>query len=398
MTHLDSQLYERLFGAFPVAIAVVNQQLIIQYSNRNFTKLFAVEADVAGLEIGRFLPFVELKNLIGRAGRDRKPKEAELKLRLPRGGSAFFKTAIIPFGSGGKLDSLFLLKLEDVSERVRLEEQLLHAEKQSAIGHMAATIAHELGNPLSIMITSLELLRDSLQQSHDEAPLCVASGLPLEFLGCSLQQSHSELEGHLEVIQQNVVRMHELLTSLSDMSGLGRFRLEREDIRKAVIPVLSFVGKMAEKSGITIKSDLACELPPCLIDVGQLRQVFLNLLKNALEAMPKGGTITVRCGYRPGLPVRPPAKARAGAHTQTGGVSKKGGLVTVEVEDTGIGVPSRDLETIFRAFYSTKQKGMGLGLSLCRGIIEKHGGRIRVESQESKGSCFIVEIPSDQAS
>jgi signal transduction histidine kinase len=154
---------------------------------------------------------------------------------------------------------------------------------------------------------------------------------------------------------------------------------------------------MAEKSGITIKSDLACELPPCLIDVGQLRQVFLNLLKNALEAMPKGGTITVRCGYRPGLPL--PARSLAGGRgTQTGRVSKKGGSVTVEVEDTGIGVPSRDLETIFRAFYSTKQKGMGLGLSLCRGIIEKHGGRIRVESQESKGSCFIVEIPSDQAS
>ena len=351
----DFQLYDSLFGAFPVALAVVNQELIIQYSNRNFTKLFAVEADIAGREIGSFLPFVEVKGLIGRAGRDRKPKEAELKLRLSHGGSAFFKTAIIPFGFGSELDSLFLVSLEDVSERVHLEEQLLQAEKLSAMGQMAATIAHELGNPLGIMITSLEFLR------------------------CSLQQSHSELEEHLEVIQQNVVRMHELLTSLSDMNGLGRFRLEREDILKAVIPVLSFVEKMAEKSGITIKSDLASELPPCLIDVRQLRQVFLNLLKNAIEAMPKGGTITVRCGYRPG------------------GISAKEGSVTVEVEDTGIGVPSRDLETIFKPFYSTKQKGMGLGLSLCKGIIEKHGGRIRVESQEGKGSRFIVEIPSDQA-
>ena len=351
----DFQLYDSLFGAFPVALAVVNQELIIQYSNRNFTKLFAVEADIAGREIGSFLPFVEVKGLMGRAGRDRKPKEAELKLRLSHGGSAFFKTAIIPFGFGSELDSLFLVSLEDVSERVRLEEQLLQAEKQSAIGQMAATVAHELGNPLSIMITSLEFLR------------------------CSLQQSHSELEGHLEVIQQNVLRMHELLTSLSDMSGLGRLRFEREDIRKAVIPVLSFVEKMAEKSGITVKSDLASALPPCLVDLRQLRQVFLNLLKNAMEAMPKGGTITVRCGYSPN------------------GISANEGAVTVEVEDTGIGVPSRDLETIFKPFYSTKQKGMGLGLSLCKGIIEKHGGRIRVESQEGKGSRFIVEIPSDQA-
>ena len=351
----DFQLYDSLFGAFPVALAVVNQELIIQYSNRNFTKLFAMEADIAGREIGSFLPFVEVKGLMGRAGRDRKPKEAELKLRLSHGGSAFFKTAIIPFGFGSELDSLFLVSLEDVSERVHLEEQLLQAEKLSAMGQMAATIAHELGNPLGIMITSLEFLR------------------------CSLQQSHSELEEHLEVIQQNVLRMHELLTSLSDMSGLGRLRFEREDIRKAVIPVLSFVEKMAEKSGITVKSDLASALPPCLVDLRQLRQVFLNLLKNAMEAMPKGGTITVRCGYSPN------------------GISANEGAVTVEVEDTGIGVPSRDLETIFKPFYSTKQKGMGLGLSLCKGIIEKHGGRIRVESQEGKGSRFIVEIPSDQA-
>ena len=368
----DFQLYDSLFGAFPVALAVLNHELIIQYSNRNFTKLFATETDIAGREIGSFLPFVEVKGLMGRACRDRKPKEAELKLRLFHGGSAFFKTVIIPFGlglsawnarlpgcgqaqAGSELDSLFLVSLEDVSERVRLEEQLLQAEKHSVIGHMAASIAHELGNPLSIMITSLEFLRQSLQQSHDE------------------------LEEHVDIIQQNAVRMHELLTSLSDMSGLGRFRFEREDIRKAIIPVLSFVGKMAEKSGVTIKSDLASELPPCLVEVRQLRQVFLNLLKNAMEAMPKGGTITVRCGYSPDE------------------ISAKEGSVTVEVEDTGIGVPSRDLETIFKPFYSTKQKGMGLGLSLCKGIVEKHGGSIRVESQEGKGSRFIVEIPSDQA-
>ncbi len=351
----DFQLYDRLFGAFPGAVAVLNQDLIIQYSNRNFAKLFAMEADITGREIGSFLPFVEAKGLVGRAGRDGKSKEAELKLRLSHGGSASFKTAITPFGLGREQGSLFLVNLEDVSERVRLEEHLLEAEKHSAIGHMAASIAHELGNPLSIMITSLEFLRYSLQQSHNE------------------------LEEHVDIIQQNAVRMHELLTSLSDMSGLGRFRFEREDIRKAVIPVLSFVEKMAEKSGITIKSDLASELPPCLVEVRQLRQVFLNLLKNAMEAMPKGGTITVRCGYHPS------------------GISAKEGSVTVEVEDTGIGVPFRDLETIFKPFYSTKQKGMGLGLSLCKGIIEKHGGSIRVESQEGKGSRFIVQIPSDQA-
>lgn len=350
---LELRCYERLFNASPEALVVVDQELVIVYSNNNYARLFALEGDGAGLAIGQFLPLAHIENLVNRAGKEREFKEAELKLRLPQGGSGFFKTTVIPFGSENERDLLFLVKLEDVSERVRLEEELLQAEKLSAMGHMAASIAHELGNPLSIMITCLEFLRHSPQESN------------------------RALEEQIAMMEENAVRMHELLVSLSDMSGLGRFQPEKEDIRKAIIPVLSFVRKMAEKSGITVKTDLASELPLCRIDIRQVKQVFLNLLKNAIEAMPKGGTITVSGKYCPGnLPEEP-------------------GLVVVEFADTGIGVPPGDLETIFRPFYSTKKKGMGLGLSLCRGIVEKHGGKIRATSQGGKGSCFIVEIPVD---
>lgn len=351
----DSQLYDRLFSAFPLPAAVVDRGMVIQYSNRNFTELFGVEGDVVGLSLLKFLPLATIKNLIDRACVERKSKEAELNLKISQGGSTFFKIAAIPIRSERDENSLFLVTLEDVSERIRLEEQLLQAEKLSAMGHMAASIAHELGNPLSVMITSLEYLHHYRSQSN------------------------REVEEQIAMMAENAVRMHELLTSLADMSGLGRFRLERVDIHKAIIPVLSFMRKMAEKSGITVKTDLASELPPCRVDVRQLKQVFLNLLKNAIEAMPNGGNITVRSRHA------------------TGDVSVEEGFVVVELEDTGFGVPSSDLETIFRPFYSTKKKGMGLGLSLCRGIVEKHGGKIRVTSQEGRGSCFIVEIPVDHA-
>lgn len=352
---LELQCYERLFNASPEALVVVDQELVIQYSNKNYAKLFAVEGEGAGLAIGQFLPLTDVRNLVDRAGKERKFKEAELHLRLPQGGRGFFKTIVIPFGLDNERDSLFLVRLEDVSEKVRLEEQLLQYGKVCAMGQMAASIAHELGNPLSIMITCLEFLRHSLQESN------------------------RTIEEQIAMMQENAVRMHELLTGLSDMSGLGRFQIEKEDVRGCIKPVLSFVRKMAEKSGIGVISDLASELPPILIDVKQLKQVFLNLLKNAVEAMPNGGTITVRSRYA------------------TGDSSPERGHIIVEVEDTGNGIPSGDLETIFKPFYSTKKKGMGLGLSLCRGIIEKHGGKIQVTSQEGKGSCFIVEIPVDDA-
>jgi signal transduction histidine kinase len=348
---LKSGFYKRLLGSFPIPLAVVDQNLVIHYSNGNFTKLFPVERDVAGLVIGKFLPFAGIKELVDLASRERKSMEAEMQLRLPQGGGTFFKITAIPFGLDRE-DLLFLVTMEDVSERIHLEEQLLQAEKLSAIGHMAASIAHELGNPLSIMITSLEYLRQSLTQSS------------------------KELKEEVEIMSENAVRMHELLTSLADMSGLGRFQPEKEDIDRAIMPVLSFVRKMAEKSGTTIETDLASELPHCHIDLRQLKQVFLNLLKNAMEAMPNGGTIIVRSRYCPGS-------------------AGEKGLIIVELQDSGSGVPSEDLEKLFKPFYSTKKKGMGLGLPLCVGIIEKHGGKIRVTSQVGKGSCFIVEIPVD---
>ncbi|MFQ5841652.1 MAG: nitrogen regulation protein NR(II) [Thermodesulfobacteriota bacterium] len=377
---LDSQIYERLFSAFAIALAVVDRKLVIQYSNRTFSKVFAVRGNAAGVPISNFFPFAEIETLVSCAGSQRSAKEAELQLESLRGGSAFFRTTVIPFTlKKCARDSLFLVTLEDVSERARLEEQLLQAEKLSAMGQMAASIVHELGNPLGIMITSLEYLRHCLQQSS------------------------GELQEEVGVMRENAERMHELLAGLTDLSGLQRFQLEMEDIHRAIIPVLSFVGKMAEKSGITVKTDLASELPCCPIDLRQLKQVFLNLMKNAMEAMPKGGTIIVRSRYRPGLPECPPAKAPApsadrwaGAHTRTGGVPREPGFITVEVEDTGSGIPPGDLESIFRPFYSTKKKGMGLGLSLCQGIIEKHGGKVWATSHEDKGSCFIVEIPVDR--
>lgn len=351
---LELQCYERLFNAFPEALVVVDRELVIQYSNKNYARLFALEGDGAGLAIGQFLPLAHIENLVNRAGKERKFKESELHLRFPQGGSGFFKTTVIPFGLDNERDSLFLVRLEDVSERVQLEEQLLQAEKLSAMGHMATSIAHELGNPLSIMITCLEFLRHSLQEPN------------------------RTLEEQIAMMEENAVRMHELLISLSDMSGLGRFHPEKQDIRRAVIPVLCFVSKMAEKSGITIKTDLA-DVPPLRIDIKQLKQVFLNLLKNAMEAMPHGGTITVRSRHAPG------------------DSSTERGHVIVQVEDTGNGIPSGDMETVFKPFYTTKKKGMGLGLSLCRGMIEKHGGKIQAISQEGEGSCFIVEIPVDDA-
>ncbi|HEV8715123.1 MAG TPA: ATP-binding protein [Candidatus Binatia bacterium] len=239
---------------------------------------------------------------------------------------------------------VFLLLLEDISEKVRWEEQLLQAEKLSGMAELAATVAHELGNPLGIIFSTLQYVQAHL---HDN-------------------QFHEEIA----VILDQVERMHDLLRTLMDVTGPTEPRFTREQVERLFTQVLTLIAKEAEKRRVFIHTDFTPKLLPCLVDSRQLKQVFLNLCKNALEAMPAGGTLTV--AIRPSVEV--------------------GGLV-IEVMDTGGGIPPEDLNRIWKPFYSTKASGRGLGLSLSRRVVEQHGGDIHVHSMHGKGTTFCIVLP-----
>ncbi|TES86019.1 PAS domain S-box protein, partial [Candidatus Aerophobetes bacterium] len=249
----------------------------------------------------------------------------------------------------GKIQGIVCMA-QDITEHKEAEKQSLQSEKLAGIGLLASSIAHELGNPLSIMSSTLQYIRDAL-----------------------LNRGNRQLIEAIDTTVDSIGEMHELLGNLSGFTGSQRPHFESTDLRRILSRILSFIHKEAEIHKIKAYHLFDENLPNCQVDPGEIKQLFLNLFKNAIEAMPNGGELHVRMHL----------------------LDSKD-AVRIEVSDTGHGISETDLRSIFRPFYSTKSDGTGLGLSFCRHVVEEHGGEITVKSDLGKGSTFSVILPLRQ--
>jgi PAS domain S-box-containing protein len=359
---ISLNLYQEVFDRFPLALVLLDKTSSVLLANDSFASLCGVSQEaLRGRKIGEALPLPGLQTLLATCQEQQRTRQGEFPLTTaPRRGVSMVQVTFTPLFLGrkakeqeGEAESdgplprvpTFLLLLEDISEKVRWEEQLLQAEKLSGMAELAATVAHELGNPLGIISSTLQYMQAHLQDNR----------------------FHEEIG----VIIDQVERMHELLRTLMDVTGPAEPRLTHERVDHAFAQVLTFIAKEAEKRRVLIQTNFAPELPPCLADSRQLKQVFLNLCKNALEAMPAGGTLRVIIRQS---------------------VGKRD--VEVEVTDTGSGIPPEDLERIWKPFYSTKEGGRGLGLPLCQRVVEQHGGHIDVHSEHGQGTTFHLILPT----
>jgi signal transduction histidine kinase len=246
--------------------------------------------------------------------------------------------------------------LEDVSNRALLEQQLVEKEKQAVLGQLAAGIMHEVGNPLASLGSNLLFLRQALAESHTPEML--------EALDSSLD--------HLEHMRQILGTLSTFPTRRAPLYGIG-------DLNGAIEGCVRFMAREAERRRIELAMSFSSPLLACEMDVRLIKQVLLNLLKNAMEATPEGGRIDVRTFYR--------ARRR---HDPSAAV--------IEVADTGMGIAESDLQKVFRPLFSTKPRGTGLGLSFCRQVVEEHGGSIRLTSRgRDQGTLAIVSLPIRQA-
>ena len=237
-------------------------------------------------------------------------------------------------------------------ERRRLEQVLFDSEKLAATGRLAASIAHEINNPLEAVQNALYLLQK-------------------EFDGDSAKRPY------LDIAARETQRMSRILRQM-----LGFYRQQEAmgetDLNALVEEAGGFVAKRLRERGVQIQNQLDPELPRIRASSDQLKQVVLNLLLNAADAMPKGGTITVA------------TQAGAGAETEVLGRD----AVQIQVRDTGEGIPDELLAQIFEPFFSTKPgKGTGLGLWVSQGIVQSHGGTMRVRSRVGRGTTFMITLP-----
>jgi signal transduction histidine kinase len=237
--------------------------------------------------------------------------------------------------------------------------QLVVAERLAAVGKMAAHVTHEIRNPLSSIALNLELLEEQI--GFLRAPRA----------GAATQRGEADAEAHtlLRAIGREVERLSGLSQQYLTFARQRPLDLEPEDVGAIAREGVDFVRRELEQHGIELELDIAAELPTVLADEGQLRQALLNLVRNAREAMPKGGRIAVR--------VR---------EAEEGGV-----LLIVEDEGPGIDVALR--QHLFEPFFTTKSHGTGLGLAITQQIARAHGGSIDCEARRERGTRFTLRLP-----
>ena len=226
----------------------------------------------------------------------------------------------------------------------KTEAQLIRSEKLAALGQLAAGIAHEIRNPL----TSINILIHSLTKNFPS------------------EDSHRE---DLNVIEEEIDRINEILDRFLRFAKPAVPLLERTEVASIFEETLQLIRPRMEKQRIHVQKEFQ-DLPMILMDREQMKQVALNLLLNAVQAMPKGGTLMLR-----------------------GQNSKDGQWITISIQDSGVGVPNEDMNKLFDPFFSTKEGGIGLGLSIAHRIIDQHHGKIEVESDPGKGTLFTIWLP-----
>ncbi len=241
----------------------------------------------------------------------------------------------------------------DITELKNLEKEVLQAERWATIGKMAAKVAHEIRNPLSSISLNAELLEDEI--------------------GSYRSVSTDEAKALLKSIISEVERVNALAEEYLQFSRLPHIKLSPSHLTDVIEEVLEFLRRELIQNKITVQFDINKNVPEMLFDRDQLRRVFLNIVRNAMEAMPKGGELRIW-------------------------TEKRDHYQVVHVADTGAGIPEETLDRIFVPFFTTKDFGTGLGLAIVKQIIDEHGGQISCRSKLGAGTTFSIALPLNASS
>ncbi len=234
---------------------------------------------------------------------------------------------------------------EDISKEIRMENDVRRMGELAAIGQLAASIAHELRNPLSSIKGAAQFLQN--EYSAD-----------------------SSISEFLEIIIDEVNGLSRLTTEFLDFARPTQLELKKTSVNILIERTIQLMGIQMDQNNVELSMSLDDDAPEVEIDPKQLQQVLKNIIINAMQAMPEGGAISIETSRW------------------------RGDGAQIVVADTGSGIPNDKLEKILQPFFTTKTKGTGLGLSIVNKIIENHGGRMRIESEEGVGSRFIIELQS----
>lgn len=239
------------------------------------------------------------------------------------------------------------------AELRRAQDQMIQAEKLTSLGKLAAVVAHEINNPLSGILTYAKLLRKWIER------------------GDSLESHAPDMRESLQLIENESRRCGDIVRNLLTFARVQPMNITDFDVNRIVQATMKLVEHKLELGNITPHLDLQSELPKLRGDAGQIEQLFLAIIMNAIEAMPREGNLQIVTRAAPG------------------------DRLLIRIEDDGIGIPPDLLPRLFEPFTTTKEegKGVGLGLAISRAIVDRHGGTIDVQSEVGRGTAFTITLP-----
>jgi two-component system, NtrC family, sensor kinase len=340
------EFHENIIDSLSIGVLTVDLEDHIESWNPQMERLLGISRkEAVGCFIGDILPPDLLAEIASRANHEQVISIYKFRIRGRHGQEFVINASFAPLvGKSGAQNGRLIL-LDDITQRIRMEEQMVQNEKLTSLGLLAAGVAHEVNTPLAVISNYIQMLS---KQIPGEDPR----------------------QKTIEKIVKQTFRASEIVNNLLNFSRTGAAEFTEIDLNSILDETLTLVQHPFRTARVNVVRNFAKPLPHMLGSSSRLQQVFLNLLMNARDAMPSGGMIELR-------------------------TFAQNGSVEVEITDTGIGIRPENLHRIFDPFFTTKAsgRGTGLGLSVSYGIVKEHGGRVEVRSTPEKGTSFRLEFP-----
>lgn len=366
----ERKFLETLCNAIEDGVVVVDEKGRIIYSNQAVGRLLNWQPEEAeGRQIQELLPELDWERVSASGPNGRlRPTRHEFEVAYPR--PRFLRLYAAPLDIDSRESSGMALILNDATEARQKTFEAIESERLHSLTLLAASVAHEIGNPLNALHIHLQLMARQIKKLKDAS----APAAPGRFSRRNMKMDDEaadvaeKLEHYLEVAKGEISRLDYIVTQFLQAIRPSAPQLAPGSINDVARETLELLRPELENRGLNVKEKLARRMPLTPMDAGQMKQVLVNLIKNAMQAMTRDGTLTVLTGHTPDE-------------------------VWISIADTGGGIARDQINHIFEPFYTTKKKGTGLGLMIVQRIVRQHGGHIEVDSDVGQGTTFRISLP-----